>query len=259
MAADAVHGVLNRSQDQWRPPDVVERKPLQSRLTSFSGNLIVVDVSTIRNRDEDFEGREWLEKRTKEGLSLGWDLEWVPDRKGENNPIALMQLSDDATCLLLRTHRSGSWLPSSVWHCLESEDCKKICVGYDANDRKKMKSSFGVEANGVVDLVHLSRQKGIGEYGLKGLAQYFDLHMKKDPKMSTSNWAAASLSPDQCRYAAEDAYFCYLLIGKIQAMPDVAAPTNRVSSQCNVLEIQLPESWVKEGIVRKHDGVHCEL
>eukprot|EP00913_Durusdinium_trenchii_P022731 g21347.t1 len=191
--------------------------------SSFTGQVIVVDLSELDSKSsEDFQGSKWLENKSLPRLAstgrdarsrnrqpVGFDLEWPPDRmKDSNNPIALMQFSDDETALLVRTHRTERWLPNILKQVLSSENCQKICVGWDGADKKKMKSSFELEVAGLLDLATLASQKGLRERGLKALAEHFGLHMKKD-------------GTDQIAYAAEDAYFTYILKDKLEALPDL--------------------------------------
>ena len=45
--------------------------------------------------------------------------------------------------------------------------------------------------------------------------------MPKSKKVTTSNWAAAKLSPQQLQYAANDAHASLLVYRALQAMPPV--------------------------------------
>lgn len=222
----------------------------------FEGRTILVDLSNVDWATEDFEGRDWLEWRTREQLPVGWDLEWQPDRKGQNNPIALMQFGDDTTCLLLRTHRSRNWLPQAVMKNLLSEGCKKIGVGWDGADKLKMERTFKFQPYGIVDLAQIATDKGLKEQGLKALCDHFGYHPRKDPRCARSNWACWQLSPEQIQYAAEDAYFTYLLYDKLLNMPDPSAVVNVCVDEHGLM---VKDEWVPHGIVRKADGLWCSL
>lgn len=225
----------------------------------FQGTTIVVDLDEVDRQTEDFEGREWLEQCLTDEKSWGWDLEWVPDRtKAADNPIALMQFSDENTALLLRCHRSRSWLPSVVIRALESETCKKIGVGWDGPDKIKMGLSFDMLPNGIVDLCLIAERKGLSERGLKSMAEYFGLKPRKDTRVARSNWACRKLSEDQIQYAAEDAYFTFILLEKLLFLPD---PTedNQVSNAPGGAVVTLQPGWEDHGMVRKHDGLWCQL
>mmetsp|Transcript_112646 Transcript_112646/g.325481 ORF Transcript_112646/g.325481 Transcript_112646/m.325481 type:complete len:617 (+) Transcript_112646:21-1871(+) len=232
----------------------------------FTGRIIVVDLSRDVDRDtEYFEGRDWLEDRVERKLPLGWDLEWQPDFNKEfANPIALMQFADDSTALLLRTHRSRHWLPASVLRALRSEGCKKVGVGWDGADKAKMQLTFNFEPTGIEDIAEISRQKGLSETGLKALTMRFGWNMRKDHRVVRSNWAQwHPLAEDQVRYAAEDAYFTFLLYDKLRALPDRApalssGPSVSVAaSGGDVMELE--PGWEEEGIALKVDGFWCTL
>jgi len=222
----------------------------------FEGRTIVVDLATVDWSTEDFEGRDWLEWHTREQLPVGWDLEWQPDRKGQNNPIALMQFGDESTCLLLRTHRSRNWLPQAVMKNLLSEGCKKIGVGWDGADKLKMERTFKFQPFGIVDLAQIATEKGLREQGLKALCEHFGYHPRKDSRCARSNWACWHLTPEQVQYAAEDAHFTYLLYDKLLNLTVPAGPTMDVSTDGQLL---IKDEWVVHGIVRKADGLWCSL
>ncbi|CAK9032709.1 Werner syndrome ATP-dependent helicase homolog (Exonuclease WRN) (Focus-forming activity 1) (FFA-1) [Durusdinium trenchii] len=226
--------------------------------SSFTGQVIVVDLSELDSKSsEDFQGSKWLENKSRNRQPVGFDLEWPPDRmKDSNNPIALMQFSDDETALLVRTHRTERWLPNILKQVLSSENCQKICVGWDGADKKKMKSSFELEVAGLLDLATLASQKGLRERGLKALAEHFGLHMKKETRVARSNWAALHLTEDQIAYAAEDAYFTYILKDKLEALPDLEEEGVDLAVEG---QLALQPGWKEAGIVRKHDGLHCAL
>mmetsp|Transcript_39504 Transcript_39504/g.62717 ORF Transcript_39504/g.62717 Transcript_39504/m.62717 type:complete len:928 (+) Transcript_39504:71-2854(+) len=230
----------------------------------FKGRVILVDLYNCDWETGDFEGRDWLEWRTREKLPIGWDLEWQPDRsKAADNPIALMQFGDENTCLLVRTIWTRSWLPDAIRECLLSEDCKKIGVGWDGPDKTKMQLSFGMQPNGIVDLAAIAKEKGLKEQGLKALCYHFGYMPRKDTKVARSNWACRSdLSPAQIQYAAEDAYFTYILYDKLLALPDVdpeyAAMEKQGLSKEGILTMMKKE-WEAEGIVQRADGLWCSL
>jgi len=226
----------------------------------FQGNLIVVDLAEINGQTEEFNGDKWLQWRVNERLHFGWDLEWQPDRTKEtNNPISLMQFSDESTCLLLRTHRTGPWLPMVVMKALMSDACKKIGVGWDGPDKQKMQRTFNFEPLGIVDLSQIAQAKGIKETGLKSMSEYFGIRMRKEPKIARSNWACHQLSAEQQLYAAEDAYFSFILYEKLNSLPDAAREDPEGFAIINQGVLELQEGWEEEGIVRKHDGLHCAM
>lgn len=226
----------------------------------FQGRVIVVDLATIDGQTEEFEGRHWLEGRVRERLPVGWDLEWQPDRtKDSDNPIALMQFSDERTALLLRTHRTRNWLPTSVMKALLSESCTKVGVGWDGPDKQKMQSTFNFQPVGIYDLSEIAKKKGIAEQGLKSLTEHFGIKMRKDSRIARSNWAAPELTQEQIQYAAEDAYFSFLLFDKLRNLPDPVPQDQEGYDQVNKGVLELQPGWEEQGIVRRHDGLWCAM
>ncbi|CAJ1327337.1 unnamed protein product [Effrenium voratum] len=237
-----------------RKPDLQQAEDI---FHTFRGNLDVVDLADIDAGLNDFPGAKWLEGKIRNRQPIGWDLEWPPDRSKEaNNPIALMQFADHEYALLIRTHRSERWLPSVVRQALLSDTCTKICVGWDGADKKKMKISFELEPLGLLDLSVVASQKGLRERGLKALAEHFGFRIRKETRVARSNWAVRELTTEQEMYAAEDAYFTYLLKEKLESLPDIEEESVNLAVEG---QLALREGWAEAGIVRRHDGLHCEL
>jgi len=77
--------------------------------------------------------------------------------------------------------------------------------------------------------------------------------------MGRSNWAQMeALSKDQVQYAAEDAYYTYLLYDKLRNLPDRKADEEEWDGTDRGL-LQLKEGWADQGIVRRHDGLYCAM
>lgn len=228
---------------------------------TFKGAVHVVDLATIDGLTEEFDGREWLEHRTKAGLPVGWDLEWQPDRhKDQDNPVALMQFSDENTALLIRTHRTRNWLPQAVIRALKSETCAKVGVGYDGNDKMKMQNTFNLQPSNIRDLAVVARQKGLEEQGLKALCDHFGIKPKKDSRCARSDWASDKLSQAQIQYAAEDAYFAYVLDKKLEELPNIEVSDDEEPEDLiDKGVLRMKPGWSAEGIVRKHDGLYCSF
>eukprot|EP00439_Symbiodinium_sp_Y106_P019681 s4304_g2.t1 len=222
----------------------------------FPKTPIVVDLSQIDGGGKRFPGSSWLEEKLRNKQAVGWDLEWPPDRRDRDNPIALMQFADADTALLVRTHVSQSWLPDLIQSVLESESCIKICVGFDSADKHKMRTSFNLLPAGLLDLATLAAQKGLKEAGLKSLAERFNFRIRKEPRIARSNWAQETLTPEQVTYAAEDAYFTFLLREKLEELPD---KKEEVQSLAVEGQLRLQEGWAEQGIEKRHDGLWCQL
>jgi ribonuclease D len=109
---------------------------------------------------------------------------------------------------------------------LESESIAKVGFGI-ASDRVPLRRKLGVELAGGVDVSHMIRRLGFKQaVGLKvAVAVVLGQRMPKSKKVTTSNWAAARLSPQQLQYAANDAHASLLVYRALEAMsggPDPA-------------------------------------
>lgn len=151
---------------------------------------------------------------------LGLDMEWVPDRCPQHDhKIALVQIAVGDTVWLLRTCQIG--LPQVVQDVLVRESVLKVVAAFDSNDKAKLATSFGIifegepASHGFLDISQLARECGITGIGVKRLAGRYGYHIAKNKKISVSNWAAAHLSAEQQRYAADDAYFTLLIAAKL--------------------------------------------
>jgi len=187
----------------------------------FGGRVLLVD---LEDGDDNFEGREWLEQRTLEGLAVGWDFEWRPDFvQGHSNPVALLQFASEDTALLLRTRLPLQHLPMTVVRALASAQLPKVCWNFNSTARAKLMQSFELQPSAVVELAALAEQKGWKNSNLRQLAADLGHRMQKDARVARSDWAAPSLTSEQIRYAAEDAFFPLLLWNELRLLPDAAA------------------------------------
>lgn len=81
-----------------------------------------------------------------EGNVIGFDMEWRPDRQpGENNRVALIQLSSTGIVLLLRTALYPQFnLPHALWREVLCNPAVTLATcGWDGADKKKWDTSFG--------------------------------------------------------------------------------------------------------------------
>ena len=90
---------------------------------------------------------------------------------------------------------------------LQSERVLKVGFGL-RNDRGQIRSSLGVTLRAILDLDHVFRKRGYkGQIGVRAaIGAVLRQSFRKSRRVTTSNWAAADLTPAQLLYAANDAF-----------------------------------------------------
>ena len=171
----------------------------QFPLLRFSGDIIVVDTpGKLADMAAD------LSRHTH----LGFDTETRPSfRKGEKHPPALVQLALDERVYVVQLKKAGFGDP--LMALLAGPGILKLGVGI-RDDLKALQEMRPFDPGGFVDLGELARRQDIAERGVRSLALRF-LGGRISKGAQTSNWAAASLTERQLRYAATDAWVCLKL------------------------------------------------
>uniref|UniRef100_A0A8C9RD21 DNA 3'-5' helicase n=1 Tax=Scleropages formosus TaxID=113540 RepID=A0A8C9RD21_SCLFO len=143
------------------------------------------------------------------GSAVGFDMEWPPSfAKGETKKVALIQLcvSEDKCYLFHISSMSG--FPSGLKMLLQDENIRKVGIGIEG-DMWKLLSDFDVKLNNFLELTNLANEKlrCVEQWSLDGLVKHlFNKQLKKDKDVRCSQWNDFSLTEDQKRYAATDAY-----------------------------------------------------
>ncbi|MEI6279380.1 MAG: 3'-5' exonuclease [Verrucomicrobiae bacterium] len=116
---------------------------------------------------------------------------------------------------------------------LHHRDCLKVAAGLIAsehvlkvgfglrNDHGQIRNRLGVKPNAVLDLDHIFRKRGYpGQIGVRAaMGAVLNLSFPKSKATTTSNWAAAELTPRQLRYAANDAYAALKIMEALDLKP----------------------------------------
>lgn len=137
----------------------------------------------------------------------GFDTESKPTfTVGETNHgphVVQFALGDQA--FLFQLHRPGAF--ALVSELLHSERVLKVGFGLN-NDRGQIRAKFGVHPRAILDLDHVFRQRGFArQIGVRAaIGTLLGQSFPKSKRITTSNWAARTLSPQQKLYAANDAY-----------------------------------------------------
>lgn len=138
---------------------------------------------------------------------LGFDTESKPTfKKGEvSSGIAIMQLSSATRCYIFQMNRISD--ATRLGEIIGQPQIIKIGVGL-GNDLSTLRGKHTLAPAAFVDVGRIFRAFGRrNSLGSKQLvALVLDKHLRKSKRVTTSNWAAATLSPMQIKYASDDAF-----------------------------------------------------
>ncbi|KAF8168276.1 ribonuclease H-like domain-containing protein [Crassisporium funariophilum] len=178
---------------------------------------------------------------------LGFDLEWKPIfyRGARENPVALVQLANDDTILLLQISAMEEF-PSKLAEVLANPDIVKTGVAIQ-NDAKKLYNDCMVSIHNCVDLSLFARTvdnaRWQGKYthpiGLAHLVESYEYRLLEKGRITRSNWEAL-LDANQQQYASNDAHSGYILYKKLESMlPSLPSPPERDWYSFNLIAGQL--------------------
>lgn len=155
---------------------------------------------------------------------VGFDTESKPQfvAGGEQTGPHIVQFATAERAFIVHTEvpDTAEFLRSM----LESEDVLKVGFGL-ASDRVPLFRKLGVTLAGTADVSRLVRRLGFTQdVGLKAaVAIVLGLRFPKSKKVTTSNWSAKPLSPQQLQYAANDAHASLLVYQALMALPSLPA------------------------------------
>lgn len=147
----------------------------------------------------------------------GFDTEAKPTfRVGEKSRgphVVQLALADKA--FILQLHRGPCQKMAS--DVIASKHVLKVGFGLK-NDRGQIRSRLGVQLNHELDLDQIFRKLGYrGQIGVRAaMGALLKLNFPKSKSITTSNWAAAKLTPRQLLYAANDAYSALKIMEALQ-------------------------------------------
>lgn len=180
--------------------DVAQLEPVR-----FDGEIIVVE--TVRDL-----------LRACEVLSaqkiIGFDTETRPSfTSGMVNKVALLQLSTDNVCFLIRLNKVP--LDKALIAILQNENIAKVGAAVQ-NDIAALNALRHFKARGFIDLQNEVGRFGIEDRSLRKLSGII-IGKKVSKAQRLSNWEAQTLTPQQQQYAATDAWVCIELLRRLQA------------------------------------------
>lgn len=142
----------------------------------------------------------------REARVVGFDTETRPSfHRGRPHKVALMQLSTEERCYLVRINVLG--FPEVLKNFLE--DAEVIKIGLSVHDDVSVMRRLepDLDPQGFIDLQEYVKYFGIGDISLqKVYAIVFGERISKTQRLT--NWEAAKLTEAQQVYAAIDAWAC---------------------------------------------------
>jgi len=155
----------------------------------------------------------FVTKKLLEVREFGFDTETRPAfKKGEVYQVALLQLATETDAFLFRLHQIRNF---DVFKTIfENQDVKKAGVAI-RDDLKQLQKRFQFKPESFIELQDLAKEKGLENFGLKGMTEeVLGFTITKGPK--TTNWEAFELTDRQLLYAATDAWIGLKLYEKLK-------------------------------------------
>lgn len=156
---------------------------------------------------------------------IGFDTEskptFVAGQESSGPEVVQFATADRAYVLQLRQPGSEELVRAVLTHPGVTK------VGFDLQqDRGQLRRRLGLEVQPLLDLTRVFHRMGYPRtLGIRSaVAVVFGQHFAKSKRVTTSNWAAASLSPQQLQYAANDAWVALqVLLALRQQQPEALA------------------------------------
>lgn len=187
----------------------VAQSSLASSLPEEPAQVLVVNSQSSR-------AYQLLCADAKTADLVAFDAEWVPDYAWDSdNPISVLQLAFPVSrrVYVLQLERLERRLPQEVKMMLVNPGVRKVGFAVDGGDRAKMdRSDIAVTHDSITDVqAQCAAVLGVGQgatsLSLKNAAsELLGFDLRKDKRISCSDWSTQELSPEQVRYAALDAW-----------------------------------------------------
>ncbi len=148
---------------------------------------------------------------------MGVDTETKPAfHRGEQNKVALLQVSNRDTCFLFRLNIIG--ITPAIKRLLEDKTVKKIGLSWH-DDIRGLEERESFNPGLFIDL-----QDIVGEIGIKDLSLqkiYANIfHAKISKRQRLTNWEATPLTDKQKQYAAIDAWSCIQIYDELNRLKE---------------------------------------
>lgn len=133
-------------------------------------------------------------------LIVGLDIEWRPNNRSYDNPVATLQLCIGRRCLILQLIHTPE-IPKSLFEFLENESYTFVGVGID-EDAEKLTCDYGLKVGKRVDLRNLA-ESVTGRGDLKNAAlkrlgkEVLGKEIEKPKRVTLSRWDQQWLTLNQ--------------------------------------------------------------
>jgi len=174
-------------------------------LARFEGKIHVIERPAVA---------ELTANKLRSYPVLGFDTETRPSfTKGRVNRVALLQLATDEEAFLFRLCKMD--MPKNLLALLSDPHVLKIGAAIK-NDLDVLKRAAKIKPQGFIDLQNVVPEYDIKNLGLAKMAGIV-LGVRISKSQQLSNWENDRLTEAQQRYAATDAWACYLIYRKLTA------------------------------------------
>lgn len=205
-------------------PTISNEQTAELPSAQFGGKIIVIDSDEkIDDACRDLERQK----------IIGFDTETRPSFKaGVTNKVALLQLSTQSKCYLIRLCKIK--LHSPLLKILSNPDIIKI--GADvAGDLRSLHALRNFNERGFLDLQHIISKWGIEEKSLRKMSAIV-LGQRVSKAQRLSNWEASTLTLQQQMYAATDAWICIKILEKLLSIPPITGEQANVIIQQAIMQ-----------------------
>jgi ribonuclease D len=184
-------------------PTISNEEVNELPLKRFEGEIVVIDnLSDVAQAVAELQQEH----------ALGFDTESKPAfRKGEYNPVALIQLAITHKVFLFRINKIG--FPHELANIIVNPKILKVGAGL-RDDLVELRKFQHIEPKGFLELGHAAAQAEINQQGLRKLSAII-LGFRISKAAQVSNWERMELTEQQLLYAATDAWVSLKIYEKL--------------------------------------------
>lgn len=152
---------------------------------------------------------------------VGLDVEWRPNNRNSDNPVATLQLCVDHRCLIFQLLYAQT-IPRALFDFLSNGSYTFVGAGIE-NDMDKLLVDYDLKVTNTLDLGPLAATKlgkiELKKAGLKGLSkEVLGKELQKPSNVTRSRWDNEWLMCNQVQYACIDAFISSEIGRRLTAM-----------------------------------------